>query len=173
MSMVNPRTLDSTTGTPPTLNVLFRSFSGAAVLHFFVDYYAYVDGGWELHRAEVPLSSYVDNNGSLIRVFPSLALVKSFTVSQKTMQMKFDIGQYGLIRNEVSAKYPAAPVIWLQAVFEIIQVDDALFNYYYVYNGPVDKSSIRLDQPDYTNVPNGLGVFGNSVTTTATYPIRH
>ncbi len=172
-SLTSPHIVDSTGTGPITLKVLFRSFSGAAVLHFYVDYYAYVDGGWEFHHDEIPQSSSFDNNGIVSKVYPSLALVKSFALSQKAISMQFDPAQYSLVRTEATKKYPDAPVIWLQAVFVLTQIDDALYNYYYVNNGPVDKSSIRLDQPDFTNIPNGLGVFGNSLTVTMTYPIRH
>jgi hypothetical protein len=42
-----------------------------------------------------------------------------------------------------------------------------------VNNGPRDNSTIRMDQPDYTNIPNGLGVFGSSVMVTMSYPLTN
>ncbi len=172
-SLVNPRIVDSTSTGPITLNVLFKSYTGAAVMHFYLDYYAYVDGGWELHRSEIPVSTSTNGAGATVPKFPGLNLVQSFALYEKLTPMQFDPAMYSLVRNQAYAAYPAAPVIWLQAVFTLTQIDDALYNYYYMYNGPVDRSSIRLDQPDYSNIPHGLGVFGNSVTVTMTYPIHH
>jgi len=154
-----------------TLSTSFGDFSGAFVMRFYLDFYGFVDGGWELHRSEVPLSSHNDKNGNLVKNYPSLALVQSLASSQKEVLIKFDTLQYSQTRAEVIAAYPAAPVVWLRGVFVLTQIDNTLFDYYYVNNGPIDKSSIRLDQPDYTNIPNGLGVFGSSATVTMSYPI--
>lgn len=153
------------------LSTSFGSFTGAFVLHFYLDFYAYVDGGWELHRTEVPLSSYPDKDGNPVKVFPSLSLVQALAASQKVVTLQFDTLQYSHTRAEVMTQFPAAPVVWLQGVFVLTQIDNVLYDCYYVNNGPVDKSSIRLDQPDYTNIPGGLGVFGSSVTVTMSYPI--
>ncbi|MDD1749599.1 MAG: DUF4249 family protein, partial [Methanothrix sp.] len=171
IALKDTKILDRSTTEQITLNTIFRSSGGAYVLHFYLDYYAFVDGGWEFHRSEVPLSRYYDSNGNLIKTYPSLSLVRSLTPAQKTVPILLDTTQYVNTRAEVIRQYPEAPVIWLQGVFVLTQIDDVLYNYYYVNNGPVDKSSIRLDQPDYTNIPGGLGVFGSSVTVTQTYPI--
>jgi hypothetical protein len=130
-----------------------------------------VEGGWELHRVEVPLSSRYDTDGNLLKTYPSLALVQALAASQKIVQIHYDALQYTQTRAETIVKYPAAPIVWLRAAFILTQIDDVLYQYYYVNNGPMDESSIRLDQPDFTNIPDGLGVFGNSVTVTVTYPI--
>jgi len=167
----NPRILDHLANEQISLSTSFNSFTGAYVIHFYLDFYAYVDGGWELHRSEVPQSSHVDENKNLACVYPSLALVQTLASSQKEVTIKLDTLQYALTRAEAIAAFPAAPVVWLRGVFVLTQIDNTLFNYYYVNNGPVDKSSIRLDQPDYTNIPNGLGVFGSSATVTMSYPI--
>ena len=47
------------------------------------------------------------------------------------------------------------------ARFYLIQLDEGLYNYYSVVNGFQDPYSIRTDLPDYTNIRNGLGVFGS------------
>ena len=167
----NPKILDRLSNQQITLSSSFGSFTGAFVLHFYLDFYAFVDGGWELHRAEVPQSSHFDKNENPVNVYPSLALVQSLASSQKDVSISFDTLQYSRTRAEAIATYSAAPVVWLRGVFVLTQIDNVLFDYYYVNNGPPDKSSIRLDQPDYTNIPNGLGVFGSSATVTMSYPI--
>lgn len=49
-----------------------------------------------------------------------------------------------------------------RAVFYFIQLDDALYKYYATANSFEAKYSVRLDQPDYTNIQGGLGVFGST-----------
>jgi hypothetical protein len=118
--------------------------------------------------------SYEADGGGTVKVFPGLGLVKPFVASRpSTVPIQYDTLQYDHTRAEVLSRYTAAPVVWLRAVFVLSQVDDVLYNYYYVNNGPTDHSTIRMDQPDYTNIPQGLGVFGSSVSTTVSYPLNN
>jgi hypothetical protein len=172
ISLVNRTALDGSSESPVTLNTAFNSLSGAYELHFYVDFYALVDGGWELIRAEVPSEMSVDAQGSPVKVFPKLRSVKIIAQSTKAIPLQYDVALYSAVRAEMISRYAAAPVVWLRAVFVLTQIDDVLYSYYYVANGSIDKSSVRLDQPDYTNISGGLGVFGSSVTVTATYPIN-
>lgn len=153
------------------LNTTFGSLSGAFVMRFYLDFYAFVNGGWELHREEVPARSYNEADGTIVKVYPSLDLVSTFSASRTTVPITFDTLQYDQTRSEIISRYTAAPVVWLRATFVLSQIDDVLYNYYYVNNGPRDNSTIRMDQPDYTNIPQGLGVFGSSVMITMTYPL--
>ncbi len=66
--------------------------------------------------------------------------------------------------------YPGARII--RAIFVLTQIDDALYNFYYVGNGPPDPTTIRLDVPDYTNVAGGLGVFGSLATASTEYQLE-
>jgi hypothetical protein len=172
ISLMNRAALDGSSESPVTLNTAFNTLSGAYELHFYVDFYALVDGGWELIRAEVPSEMSVDAQGLPLKVFPKLRSVQIIAKSTKAIPLQYDVTLYSALRAEMISRYAAAPVVWLRAVFVLTQIDDVLFSYYYVYNGPVDQSSVRLDQPDYTNISGGLGVFGSSVTVTATYPIN-
>jgi len=49
-----------------------------------------------------------------------------------------------------------------RAVFYLIQFDDALYKYYATANPFEDRYSVRLDQPVFTNINGGLGVFGGT-----------
>jgi hypothetical protein len=169
----NAKVLARTAHAQIILNTTFGSTDGAFVMHFYLEYYAFVNGGWELHREEVPVRSYEDDSGRLVKVYPSLDLVSTFSASRSTVPIVYDTLQYDEARSTVISRYPAAPVAWLRATFVLSQMDDVLYNYYYVNNGPRDNSTIRMDQPDYTNIPKGLGVFGSSVTTTVSYPLTN
>lgn len=172
-AITNAKVLNRSVRSQIILNTNFGSFNGAFVMHFYLDFYAFVNGGWELQQEEVPLRSYEEMNGTLVRVYPTLDLVRTHAASRATVPIRYDTLQYDQTRAEVISRYPAVPVVWLRARFVLTQIDDVLYNYYYVNNGPRDNSTIRMDQPDYTNIPRGLGVFGSSVTVTMTYPLTN
>jgi hypothetical protein len=172
-SINNTKTLSRSVRQQIILNTTFGSKSGAYVMHFYLDFYAFVNGGWELHRVEVPSRAYINGLGSLVKIYPTLDLVGPLAASQSIVPIKYDTLQYDATRADVISQYPAAPVVWLRAVFVLSQIDDVLYNYYYVNNGPSDQSTIRMDQPDYTNIPKGLGVFGSHVVTTMIYPLTN
>ena len=169
----NAKVLSRSVRSQIILNTTFGSFDGAFVMHFYLDFYAYVNGGWELHREEVPVRSYEESDGTTVKVFPSLDLVRTYSASRTMVPIKYDTLQYDQTRSEIVSRYTAAPVVWLRATFVLSQIDDVLYNYYFVNNGPRDNSTIRMDQPDYTNIPKGLGVFGSSVMVTMTYPLAN
>ncbi len=57
-------------------------------------------------------------------------------------------------------------VAFKRVYVELIQTDEHLYKYYSVVNGFQDQFSIRVDQPNYTNVAGGLGVFGSFTSDT-------
>lgn len=46
----------------------------------------------------------------------------------------------------------------------MIEMDRALSNYYESIHGSADSYSISLDQPVYSNISGGLGIFGSKRT---------
>lgn len=154
-----------------TVSQTFNNITGACVLRFYVEFNAYVNGAWELHRLEVPLRTYTNKDGELVKVYPAFALVQSLTSVQQSVIVEYDTLLYKQTRALAIQSYPAAPVRWTQAVFTLTQIDNALYTYYQLQNGPVDRTSIRLDQLDFTNITNGVGVFGGYAMVVRTYPI--
>jgi hypothetical protein len=61
-------------------------------------------------------------------------------------------------------------VHFTQAVFYLIQFDTPLWNYYKVANIAQDKYSVRTDVPDYTNIKNGIGIFGSMAVDSTVWP---
>jgi len=49
---------------------------------------------------------------------------------------------------------------------EFVQADEHVYKYFSVVNGFQDPFSIRVDQPNYTNIQGGFGVFGSFVSDT-------
>ena len=49
---------------------------------------------------------------------------------------------------------------------ELVQADEHLYKYYSLVNGFQDQFTIRVDQPNYTNINGGLGLFGSFASDT-------
>jgi hypothetical protein len=75
--------------------------------------------------------------------------------------------------NKLSYIYDreGAGIRFKHAVFYIIQFDAPLWNYYGLANGFQDRFSVRTDEPDYTNIPNGAGVFGSTTVDSLVWPL--
>lgn len=159
-------TLDVVPNTPKkfTLSLKFNSTAGAFVTHFYFDYYALVNNGWELFREEVPSSVFKDIRGDSIIVYPTIAPVRSVAIYQPQVQVQFDSALYVQEQVRLYAQYNGR-VVFMHVEFDVTQIDDILYGYYYINNGVVDRSTIRLDQSDYTNFVGGYGVFGSRTGT--------
>jgi hypothetical protein len=59
------------------------------------------------------------------------------------------------------------------ATFILTQVDINLYNYYNLTNGFRDRYSIREDQPDFSNIVGGYGVFGAMVEDSIVVDLRN
>jgi hypothetical protein len=144
------------------LDVTFGSVDGACVLRFYVDYYVLIDNGWELRREEVPSSVFVNTGGDTVFVYPQLVHVKELAGTSAQTTFFYDSLLYSETLSRIHDRYPT-PVVYLQLEFIFTQIDETLYAYYYLNNGTVDRSTVRLDQLDFTNVDNGYGVFGSRV----------
>lgn len=157
---------------PITLAASFGSVTGAWEMHFSIEFYALINGGWELHREEVPLKQYEDNAGALVNVYSRLSPVPGWVKTDIPLVVEFDTLLYQKTRTRISQTYPAAPVVFIYAVFSLTQVDNTLYSYYYIANGTEDKTSIRLDTPEFSNIAGGVGVFGSSARVYERYTLR-
>jgi hypothetical protein len=137
----------------------FKTLSGAAILHFYLDYFVLVNNGWELHTEEVPSRSYVDAGGNDAFEYPSFSPVA--TLAAGGTDVSIDSTLLTIAKARVFDKFRPAPLVYLDVRFIVTQVDDFLYDYYYLNNGAVDNSTIRLDVPDFTNIRGGYGVFGS------------
>jgi hypothetical protein len=155
-------TLDLMPNTPKefTLQLKFNSVAGAYVTHFYFDYYALINNGWKLIREEVPENGFRDVNGDSVTVYPTIAPVRSVADYHPYVQVQFDSVLYVQEQKRLFKLYNGE-VVFMHLEFDVTQIDDILYGYYYINNGLVDPSTIRLDQSDYTNFAGGYGVFGS------------
>jgi hypothetical protein len=149
-------------GTTPGFFALTRQFktlSGAAILHFYLDYYVLVNNGWVLRTEEIPSGRSTDASGNDVLQYPSISPVT--TLAAGGSDVAIDSTLFQIARSRVLARAAPAPVVYLDVRFVLTQIDDILYAYYYLSNGPLDNSTIRLDVPDYKNIQGGYGVFGS------------
>jgi hypothetical protein len=70
----------------------------------------------------------------------------------------------------LASQYESFQII--SATFILTQVETNLYKYYKIANGFQDPYSIREDQPDFTNIVGGVGVFGAMVEDSVVVDLR-
>ncbi len=104
---------------------------------------------------EVPLSFTTVASGSVLPQVQSLQ-----RITFRSGGAAYPVTLYVNALNQILGVHGTDTVFKL-AKFYCIQVDPGLYDYYNIANGFQDTFSTRTDQPDYTNIQNGLGVFGS------------
>ncbi len=84
----------------------------------------------------------------------------------------FPVLGFKAAQSRIYANNPPGSVTIKRAVFVLTQVEYNLYAYYNIVHGFLDPSSIRLDQPDFTNIVNGVGVFGAYTENTLVYDLK-
>jgi hypothetical protein len=137
-------------------NVLVRVFPGsnarAYVLRMYLEYDLRIDSVVSTRRVEIP-RSVEGNTGEFIYPKP---------VSREISSVAFSVVGYNQIVAQLRQQYPGGAVRLKRTVFVLTQLDEALYAYYSTANGFPDSGTLRLDEPDYTNIEGGLGVFAIS-----------
>ena len=122
----------------------------AFLVRLLVEYDKRVAGSWQREVMEVPLGLSGDD-----QVLPGVEVVDPSRVITKTYK--------NAVYKEVITRirsHPADTVRFSGVVIDYQQFDENIFTYYSIANNFPGGSSIRLDEPDFTNVSNGYGVVG-------------
>lgn len=144
------------------------------LVRIYVDYlYPRGDGTYQPTRFEIPLSRQpISCYWDLFKeTYPRPALRSSPATSpvwvplgQKEYKPEERV-PYSRIpyRNKIYHLYDreGAGILFRQALFILVQFDAPLWNYYAVASMYRDRLSVRTDEPDYTNIKDGIGVFGS------------
>ena len=122
----------------------------------FVYYNVLKDGKWVEERAPVPIYFIFP------KVFTSVVYRELTRAGYKNRSASVYLNNmYARTINQVAyEKYPSSKITFTRAVFELVQVEENLYNYYEVAHGNNDPHSVRLDEPLYTNLVGGVGVVG-------------
>jgi hypothetical protein len=119
-----------------------------------IEYYA--KGSTVLQEKAVPLY-YTDQGGGSSAVYPTQTQTNSFVIALETINRALnEIPQNGLNKSN----YSIAGID-----VQMIIYDQDLATYYSSLQEGVDAFTVKLDQPDYSNVQGGYGIFGSYVRT--------
>jgi hypothetical protein len=120
--------------------------------------FEYLEGGvWKQSRAEVPFSGTTQPNGDITLNYPILTRRTASLISP-TETVYFAVGAYEALLAQLQSRYGIIHLV--SAAYILTQVEQNLYRYFNIVNGFQDQFSIRTDQPDYTDVQGGLGLFG-------------
>ena len=121
----------------------------------FILVYSLENDTASVNTSEIPSSYRQDPTGQTTPVYPQLQ-----RMFDPNPIISIPVTNYLQSIAQLTSEH-GTRVILKQAKFYLIQADESAYNYYKIVNGFQDKYSIRTDQPDYTNIQNGLGVFGS------------
>lgn len=143
------------------------------LIRFYVDYLSPLPGEkYEPRRFEVPVRRDVISYYYEIyrKVYPQPTLrttarnPERFIYSRELRseeRVTYARSAYAPILDWEIYELQGCGVRFVQGVFYLMQFDDPLWNYWSVSNSFRDKLSVRTDEPDYSNIKGGLGVFGS------------
>ncbi|MEX0602858.1 MAG: hypothetical protein WD295_05925, partial [Bacteroidota bacterium] len=160
--------------------VVFRLTLGpearGLLFRMFVDYEVFAGGAWEPRRVEVPESIVeITDCRSFVGSYPLLGrrtTLHSTFVGVGSVEVRgFSRSAYLRTLLAVRARNNFQNVRMTRIRVELVQVEPALYSYYNIVNGFRDDVSMRSDDPDYTNIRGGLGVFGAMTRQEVVYAI--
>lgn len=158
--------LDNPTKYQPLDDILFPVKLGAGargyIAQLFVVYRLFESGEWREERIEVPsFLRYGESDITLLNLKYGLyGTLKSKPASSIASGVYHNsLYQLALIQV-VESTPPSAPLIFDRVVFQLLQVEANLYNYYMVVHDFGDPHSMRLDEPLFTNISEGWGLFG-------------
>lgn len=127
------------------------------LLRIIVTFEYLEDGVWKQSSAEVPYAGTKEPNGDLTLNYPILTRRTASLISP-TETVFFSVGAYEALLAQLQSQHGIIRL--LSAAYVLTQVEQNLYRYFNIVNGFQDEFSIRTDQPDYTDVQGGLGLFG-------------
>jgi len=129
---------------------------------FFVEV-AVVDnaGNTTVVRQEVPSSVSMAEDGTIVPIYPQ---------PDRAGGIEFQHAALSYIYRNIQAQYPGSSLEVRKYVFITYSLESNLYDYYYIVRGFGDPFSVRMDLPDFSNIDNGLGVFGAIAVDSLTIP---
>lgn len=158
-----------------TLRIQLSNAAKGFLLRMYLEYDVFVPGtGWEARANELPtVFSKEDSLATYDGTYPSLMRRTSplinFNVplgSNSYEYVHFPIGNYRTLIKLVRNAYHTDNLRFKHLSIRLVQVDQMFYNYYNIANGFGDQASIRVDQPDVSNIQGGIGLFGAFTETT-------
>ena len=120
-----------------------------------LEYQVRTDTGWETRRIEIP-RTVDETTGEFLYPKP---------VTRGVTSVLFSVTEFNAVHARLRQQFAARTVRLRRTLYTLTQFNDALYAYHSVANGFPDSGTLRLDEPDYTNITGGLGVFAMSSQT--------
>ena len=117
-----------------------------------IDYDVLTSAGWQKQSIEVPV--YASDPSFRGVMYPSLQNAYIYASGS------YEKYAYVSTLIRVSTQYGSTNLVFKRIVFRLLQLDVNWYNYYNTVRMFRDPYSIRLDEPDFTNLSRGYGLFG-------------
>jgi hypothetical protein len=141
------------------VTIKISSITRGYVARIYVDYLARVGGSWVHKRDEVPTGISSVTGQTVVYDYPKL-IRRLNDIAQPWLTLDFPISVYQSYFAGLQTQYGVEGFQMISATYMLTQVEANLYKYYNLANGFQDAYSIRTDQPDFSNIQGGLGVFG-------------
>lgn len=133
------------------------------MIRFHLTFDALENSVWVPHQIEIPY--FINNVGLPEEQYQYYEVTRSFdgagTVGTVvTHILDFNIDSYVIVISRLYGKYGSGGVRFKKGIFTLTQIEQQLYSYYNISRGFRDPNSIRIDEPDYSNIGGGAGVFG-------------
>lgn len=141
--------------------------SKGCLTQFFVDYDVLTEVGWQSERVEIPMFVLLSGDTTvLMSTFPKLERIISSPVITT-----FYVKAYGIVLARVQNAHPNTGLLFRRVVLRVLQIESNLYDYYNIVNGFRDPASIRIDEPDYSNIRGAYGLFGAYTVDSLVHPL--
>lgn len=140
-----------------------QSTEGHAV-RIFVEYELPVANPGVIVTQEIPLD--ITNYQNCTTFDSEYPIVRRRELVGGRELWRFRLEHYRRALIRILKSHEGVVVDFKRVYVELVQTDEHLYKYYSLVNGFQDQFTIRVDQPNYTNVTGGLGLFGSFVSDT-------
>jgi hypothetical protein len=113
----------------------------------WIEYLVSTAAGWKSERIEVM--------SDILTLIPVISRNQNNSVWFYRSKAAYE---YTLHR--VLDGHPGQKITFKKVVFKLLQLEHNMYDYYNIVHGFQDPFTIRFDEPDYTNLSNGFGLFG-------------
>lgn len=135
-----------------TLGVGGKGWIGRLLVCFSV----FKNGTWVEGRIEVPF--YFINPRPFLNIRYGELTPSGF--NNRSASVYLNIEYRATFIKVLYEMYPNTSVTFPRVVYELVQVDENLYNYFMVMHSGKDAFSVRVDEPLYTNLTGGVGIVG-------------
>jgi hypothetical protein len=150
------------------LSIKLSNLVDAFLVRLYVEYNVHnpENDTWTMYRTEVPFKSVEISRAMALYdyTFPKLTRRQTSKntgyTSANTDGFTFQVGGYQTVVYQIVSHVDRSD--FRRVVCYLMQADEQLYRYYEEANRFNDRNSIRLDQPNYTNIQGGIGLFAST-----------